>query len=182
MLRGIGAGIALPMLDAMLDDRGLLHGTAYAAPTPPPVRLVTFFFPNGFGNMTPADNFFRIVNGPLAPFAGDMVVLKNLDKKAQHEDRPAGTRFEPHGAGHCTFATGDGFVNGGAAERALFVSRGLGFLPGTPDVLDDAVRGLLRGGRREIDVDGHARGEREAGGGEGGGDPAHHGCHLGLRG
>lgn len=47
LLRGLGIGIALPLLDAMLDDRGLLFGTAHADPPAPPVRLITFHFPNG---------------------------------------------------------------------------------------------------------------------------------------
>jgi Protein of unknown function (DUF1552) len=47
-LRGTGIAIGLPTLEAMLNDRGLLHATAYAQAAPPPVRLVTFFLPNGF--------------------------------------------------------------------------------------------------------------------------------------
>jgi hypothetical protein len=50
MLRGAGVALALPVLDAMLDDRGLLHGTAHAQSAAPPVRVVTFFFPNGTWN------------------------------------------------------------------------------------------------------------------------------------
>ena len=44
VLRGMGTMIALPVLEAMLDGRGLLWGTANAAPTPPtvPLFLVTF--------------------------------------------------------------------------------------------------------------------------------------------
>jgi hypothetical protein len=44
LLRGAGVAIGLPVLDAMLTDRGLFHGRAQAAP---PVRLVTFFWANG---------------------------------------------------------------------------------------------------------------------------------------
>lgn len=54
VLRGAGVAVALPTLDAMLDDRGLLHAQAWAQAAPPPVRLVTFFLPNGF----PVENRF----------------------------------------------------------------------------------------------------------------------------
>ncbi len=47
LLRGAGAAIALPVLDAMLDDRGRLFGRADAQPRPLPVRLITFHWPNG---------------------------------------------------------------------------------------------------------------------------------------
>jgi hypothetical protein len=47
LLRGAGAAIALPVLDAMLTDGGLYHGRAGAAASAPPVRLVTYFWPNG---------------------------------------------------------------------------------------------------------------------------------------
>ncbi|MFT3712564.1 MAG: DUF1552 domain-containing protein [Archangium sp.] len=43
LLRGVGAALALPTLDAMLNG----HGTAFADGTPPPRRFVTWFFGNG---------------------------------------------------------------------------------------------------------------------------------------
>ncbi len=43
LLRGVGALIALPTLEAMLDGTGL----AYADGTPPPRRFITWFFGNG---------------------------------------------------------------------------------------------------------------------------------------
>ena len=47
LLRGAGIAVALPTLDAMLDSKGLLHGTASAEARKPPTRLVIFFIPNG---------------------------------------------------------------------------------------------------------------------------------------
>lgn len=44
MLGGIGAAIALPTLEAMVNS----NGEAYADGTPFPVRFMTFFFGNGF--------------------------------------------------------------------------------------------------------------------------------------
>ena len=46
LLRGAGAAVALPVLDAMLDDRGLLRGTAHAQGMTMPVRLITLHWPN----------------------------------------------------------------------------------------------------------------------------------------
>lgn len=43
LLRGVGAALALPMLEAMLDGSGL----AFADGTRPPRRFVTWFFGNG---------------------------------------------------------------------------------------------------------------------------------------
>ena len=43
LLRGLGAAVALPTLEAMLNS----HGTAYAGGAPVPKRFATFFFGNG---------------------------------------------------------------------------------------------------------------------------------------
>ncbi len=43
LLQGLGAAVALPTLDAMLNS----HGTAYADGRPVPKRFATFFFGNG---------------------------------------------------------------------------------------------------------------------------------------
>ena len=43
LLRGLGAAVALPTLEAMLNS----HGTAYAGGAPLPKRFATFFFGNG---------------------------------------------------------------------------------------------------------------------------------------
>ena len=43
LLQGVGAAVALPTLEAMLNS----HGTAYAGGAPLPKRFATFFFGNG---------------------------------------------------------------------------------------------------------------------------------------
>ena len=48
VLRGIGAGLALPVLDAMLTDRGLLHGVAHGQAAPLPSRLIIPFDSSAF--------------------------------------------------------------------------------------------------------------------------------------
>ncbi len=48
LLRGAGIAVALPVLDAMRDGRGLITGTADAQGRPgTPVRLITLMWPNG---------------------------------------------------------------------------------------------------------------------------------------
>jgi hypothetical protein len=54
LLRGLGVGIALPTLDAMLNDRGLVHGQAWGAAFPQ--RLLTYFIPNGMPVMEGRDH------------------------------------------------------------------------------------------------------------------------------
>lgn len=91
VLRGLGAGIALPLLDAMLP-RGLMRGGAaafgsaaragQAAGTP--TRMAFVFFPNGrwMPDWTPGQvgSAFTLPPSlqPLAPVQKDLVVLSNL--------------------------------------------------------------------------------------------------------
>jgi hypothetical protein len=80
LLRGAGASIALPLLDAMVTDGGFLVGRARAAT---PVRLLTFFWGNGTrGSMwappqvgeLSASNL-SIMQRPFAPVAGKPDIL-----------------------------------------------------------------------------------------------------------
>jgi len=92
LLRGAGIAVALPTLDAMLDGKGLLYGTAGAQASKPPTRLVIFFIPNGvsMGDWVPlttgAGYALRRCMEPLAPFQNDINVLSGID-------------LEVHGAG-----------------------------------------------------------------------------------
>ncbi len=92
LLRGAGIAVALPTLDAMLDDRGWLHQTARAQARKAPIRLVTFFIPNGvpMGDWVPTTTGTGFAFGraivPLAPFREDINVLSGID-------------LEVHGAG-----------------------------------------------------------------------------------
>ena len=77
-LRGAGAALALPVLDAMTP--------AFAAPAAPPVRLSFIEVPNGIimDKWTPATEgtSFALtpVLEPLAPFRDRMLVLSGLDQ------------------------------------------------------------------------------------------------------
>jgi hypothetical protein len=78
-LRGMGAVVALPVLDAMTP--------AFAAPSKPPLRLAFKYIPNGavLANWTPADTgpgfaLSRILQ-PLQPFYDQTLVITGLTQK-----------------------------------------------------------------------------------------------------
>jgi len=76
VLRGMGATVALPLLDAMTP--------AFARPARPPVRLSFTYVPNGvtLADWTPAGEGGDFVLGrilkPLEPFRDDLLVLSGL--------------------------------------------------------------------------------------------------------
>src|SRR5262245_7434747 len=80
-LRGAGAALALPWLDAMLP-RAARAGSAPA----PPARLACLFFPNGvwqkawIPEKTGADYDLPFSLEPLAPVKDSVLVLSGLDK------------------------------------------------------------------------------------------------------
>lgn len=119
-LRGAaGVTIALPTLDAMLDGRGRLWGTAHAQAAPPPVRLVTFFFPCGtvLEDWTPRSTGPDYALTPCLQALGGTAtvpsvreyvnVLSNL-RKQEYEDNVTEYNAESHLRGTGTFATGVG--------------------------------------------------------------------------
>lgn len=84
MLRGSGAAIALPLLDAMSTARG-------DSPVKPPVRMGFLFFPNGMwrdawvpkiadGQTSQSEFELPFSLEPLAPVRKDVLVLSGLDK------------------------------------------------------------------------------------------------------
>jgi hypothetical protein len=92
VLRGMGAAIALPMLDAMIPSEALRRAAAFAASpaTPPsaaPLRMAAIFFPNGrwMPNWTPADtgaNFELPASlAPLESVKKNLLVLSGLTLK-----------------------------------------------------------------------------------------------------
>ncbi|MGY8652173.1 MAG: DUF1552 domain-containing protein [Verrucomicrobiia bacterium] len=89
-LKGLGASMALPMLDAMTPSRAL------AAATRPPVRSAFIFVPNGvhLDNWTPKTtgaNFdLPSILEPLTPVKNDLLVLSGLthDKGRANDDGP----------------------------------------------------------------------------------------------
>jgi hypothetical protein len=102
-LKGLGATIALPMLDAMRP--ALAAGAALEAPT----RLAFVYVPNGvtLADWTPAAAgrsfaFSRILK-PLEPFRDDLLVLSGL---AQQNGRELGDGPGDHARAAASYLTG----------------------------------------------------------------------------
>lgn len=101
LLRGLGAAIALPALDAMLP--------AFAAPTRSARRLVYIYVPNGIvmNQWTPAAegatfDLPRILQ-PLQPYRDDLLVLSGL---THNTGRPLGDGDGDHARAAATYLTG----------------------------------------------------------------------------
>ena len=83
VLKGVGAGLALPLLDAMIPAATALANTA-AAPRP---KLGFFYFPHGavMEKWTPAaegrDFALQYISEPLAPFRDQLTLISNLGNK-----------------------------------------------------------------------------------------------------
>jgi hypothetical protein len=83
VLRGVGAAISLPLLDAMIPARTALADTAAAAKP----RLGFFYFPHGaiMEKWTPAqtgaDFAMSPILEPLAPFRDYLTVVSNIGNK-----------------------------------------------------------------------------------------------------
>jgi hypothetical protein len=102
MLRGMGAAIALPVLDAMLPA----SARAAAAAPKPPTRMACIYFPNGVWQdawiPTAAGTEFELPYSlePLANFRNDLNILSGLDKAASRQG-------DGHYAKTANFLTGE---------------------------------------------------------------------------
>ena len=100
-LRGIGAAIALPMLDAMQP--------AFASAPKAPVRLAFTYIPNGVTmkawkpTATGADYEMSRILKPLEPFRQDMFVLSGLD---HHNAESLGDGGGDHARAGACYLTG----------------------------------------------------------------------------
>ena len=85
-LRGAGASLGLPLLDAMTP-----RASGAAAAAAPPVRMSCLYFPNGMWekdwnpSKAGADYELPFALQPLAPHKADVLVLTGLDKKHSHQ-------------------------------------------------------------------------------------------------
>ena len=101
LLRGMGAAIALPWLDAMRP--------AFAAPAKPPPRLAFVYVPNGaimsaWKPATPGRSFeFTRILKPLEAFREDLLVLGGLD---HHKADAMGDGAGDHARAAACFLTG----------------------------------------------------------------------------
>ena len=100
-LKGTGAAIALPMLDAMVP--------AMAASAKPPVRLAFVYVPNGIimeewlPKATGKDFEFTRILKPLESFRKDLLVLSGLD---DHNGNALGDGPGDHARAGASFLTG----------------------------------------------------------------------------
>lgn len=105
-LKGLGATVALPMLDVMKPVRALASATPIAKP---PVRMAVLFVPNGahMPDWTPladgADFDLPSILKPLQPVKSDLLVLTGLthDKGRANGDGPG-----DHARSASSFLTG----------------------------------------------------------------------------
>jgi hypothetical protein len=90
-LRGAGAALALPLLDAMGPRTLGRAATAEAAAAGPPVRFAAMYFPNGvwrpswIPKQQGRDYELTPSLEPLAPIRSEVLVLSGLDKAASRQ-------------------------------------------------------------------------------------------------
>jgi hypothetical protein len=119
ILKGLGAAIGLPFLDAMTP------AFASTAPGPAPVRLAWFYLPNGIDmrNWTPAaEGPLGELPGILAPFEplkDDITVLSNL---TANWGRPLLVGAGDHGRALAAYMTGVEVYRTAGADLKLGVS------------------------------------------------------------
>src|SRR5271170_3250449 len=101
LLRGLGAAVSLPLLDAMVP--------AFASTAPSPVRLAFIYVPNGvlMDQWTPASDGagFELprILAPLAPHRDNVLVLSGL---TQNTGRALGDAAGDHARASATYLTG----------------------------------------------------------------------------
>ena len=117
VLRGLGATISLPFLDAMTP--------AFASTTPSPVRAAWFYVPNGIDmrNWTPADEGplgeLPGILAPLQPIKQDLLVLSNL---TANWGRPLIEGAGDHGRACAAYMTGMKVLKTAGADLKLGIS------------------------------------------------------------
>jgi|GEM_PF-581882 len=124
LLRGLGlAGICvgLPVLDAMLNDNGLLNRSARAA-AGQPVNLLTFFLPNGVNTKDwwpttegPEYSLSRCLE-PMAHLKSEFLLLQRLNKAEAFRNEQIDN--DAHQRGHASFTTGGGLAGAASVEFA----------------------------------------------------------------
>lgn len=117
ILRGMGAAIGLPFLDAMTP--------AFAGATPGPLRAAWFYVPNGIDmrNWTPADegplSELPSILAPLEPLKQDLLVLSNL---TANWGRPLIEGAGDHGRACAAYMTGMKVLKTAGADLKLGIS------------------------------------------------------------
>lgn len=147
MLRGMGAAMALPVLEAMAPRKAL----AAVATAKPPVRMACLYFPNGvwqeawIPKASGAEFELPYSLEPLAPFKQSLNILSGLDKAASHQG-------DGHYAKTANFLTGEPVTKttgkdisaGGISMDQLAASK-LGHLTPLPSLelgIDPVISGI----------------------------------------
>ena len=125
VLRGAGVALGLPLLDAMLDGRGVWSSPAVAADPSAPIYLLSMMVPNGTYTIEwfPAETgptyalvpkVVRSVNWlePLAPHRNDFTLLSGLFKEQGTLNKDINN--DGHARGTATFAVGEPISLAGA--------------------------------------------------------------------
>ncbi len=118
LLRGVGASIALPLLEQMLPG-----SRAYAA-SPPTKRLVVVFVPNGIymPQWTPAQTGSEYalspILQPLAPVKDDVLVVSGLANRPAYPDLPG-----PHAGGTASVLTARKILSDGRLGNGISVDQ-----------------------------------------------------------
>jgi hypothetical protein len=152
LLRGAGALLALPVLEAMAP------ATAHAQSSgvPAPRRLMTFFVPNGmyvpewYPSATGATYAFSPLLTPLTAFKSDLLVLSGLGNKPSHSSwnvdighvASTATLFTSVPAGDAPVRNGISVDQAAAnhlRQYTRFPSLELGTRAGTSDVLHNNI-------------------------------------------
>jgi len=152
VMRGVGASLALPILDAMGPTPGAGTASAWASPnsTRPPVRMACLFFPNGvwkpawIPKKKGAGYDLPFSLKPLAKHKKHFNVISGLDKKHSH-------RGDGHYAKTANFltgmvvhkTTGKGINVGGISVDQL-AAREIGHLTPLPS-LEMAIEPVISG-------------------------------------
>ena len=115
LLRGVGkVAVGLPLLEAMLNSKGRIAGSAFAAAAPPPVRLIMLHFPNGaeMSTWTPntvgANYQMPASLAPLEKHRAQTLILSGLANMGAQTGEG-----DSHEKGRLCFATGMPPASGG---------------------------------------------------------------------
>jgi hypothetical protein len=150
-LRGTGAALALPMLDAMRPARTALAAEGAGATAGPPVRFAALYFPNGayMQNWIPkeeGDQFelpFSLT--PLEKVRSEVLVLSGLDKIHSRNGDGHYAKTANFLTGYPINKTTGSEVNVGGASLDQFVAQKFGHLTPLPSLelaIDPVISGI----------------------------------------
>jgi hypothetical protein len=145
-LRGAGAALGLPLLEAMTPRA--FGATAKAAP---PVRMSCMYFPNGMWEKdwipakAGADYELPFALQPLAPHKADVLVLTGLDKKHSHQGDGHYAKTANYLTGLPVFKTTGKDLSVGQASIDQYCAGRIGHLTPLPSLelgIDPVISGI----------------------------------------